>query len=181
MSDTAYKISVMQAFANGESIELYIPGLAVWRQALAPVWNWGDFDYRVAEKPSCRVEEQRRERIVEAYKGGAKIEACNLNGYGSGVWALCNCPVWNWELFDYRVAPMTTVCAFAFENGDIARALEGSAKYDRLMRRRFWTDAWLATANASNCTDKMTPEKYADTALAAFDKRFPPLPEEAER
>lgn len=44
-----------------------------------------------------------------------------------------------------------------------------------LMRRKVWSDAWSRTSSASNCTDKNTPARYADAALAAFDERFPAM------
>lgn len=39
-------------------------------------------------------------------------------------------------------------------------------------RRKVWSDAWCATANANDCKYTETATKYADAALVAFDLRF---------
>lgn len=53
MSDTANKIAVMQAFAEGKRIERRVisDGDKPWRAAEEPGWNWIDFDYRIAPHP----------------------------------------------------------------------------------------------------------------------------------
>lgn len=47
------------------------------------------------------------------------------------------------------------------------------------IRREFWTGAYLQYVGASNSRDKQGGEIWADTALEAFDKRFP-RPKEVE-
>lgn len=52
---TAQKIAVMQAFAEGKNIEClsFNRTWSAFQKGHEPVWNWDDFDYRVAEtKPS---------------------------------------------------------------------------------------------------------------------------------
>jgi len=43
-----------------------------------------------------------------------------------------------------------------------------------LIRKQVWSDAWSATASANDCKHPDTATEYADAALRAFDKRFPP-------
>lgn len=52
MSDTAYKISVMQAFEEGETIE-FTANRKEWLivRCENPSWSWGDVDYRVKKEP----------------------------------------------------------------------------------------------------------------------------------
>jgi len=40
------------------------------------------------------------------------------------------------------------------------------------LRKKLWIDVAVAVAAASNSTTKYTMEKWADHALAEFDKRF---------
>lgn len=49
-----------------------------------------------------------------------------------------------------------------------------------LMRRQVWRDAWAATANANDCKSTDVATRYADAALEAFDRRFPPLKDDGE-
>jgi hypothetical protein len=49
MSDTSYKIKVMQAFEDGEEIECSINSI-VWSGNDSPRWNWKEYIYRVKKK-----------------------------------------------------------------------------------------------------------------------------------
>lgn len=55
MTTTAQKIAIMQAFAEGKLVEClgFDGAWSAYPKGQEPVWNWDDFDYRVAEtKPS---------------------------------------------------------------------------------------------------------------------------------
>lgn len=41
------------------------------------------------------------------------------------------------------------------------------------LRKKLWIEAWSSTANAVTCTTHDTATKWADSALEAFDQRFP--------
>lgn len=41
------------------------------------------------------------------------------------------------------------------------------------MRKQLWIDAWSRTANATTCISSDTATRWADSALEAFDRRFP--------
>jgi len=47
----AYMISVMQAAERKEPIERQRRGWAAWKSCEKPLWNWADFNFRVAPKP----------------------------------------------------------------------------------------------------------------------------------
>lgn len=54
MSDTAYKIAVMQHFADGGEIEarsIDAPRVADWNSMGSPLWDWIRTDYRIKPKP----------------------------------------------------------------------------------------------------------------------------------
>ena len=64
MSDTTYKISVMQAYERGEKIEYKRVDGKSWKcdyppiwdryhcdYRIAPIWDWYHCDYRIAPKP----------------------------------------------------------------------------------------------------------------------------------
>ena len=44
-----------------------------------------------------------------------------------------------------------------------------------IMRRKLWADAWVATANSSNCRYPSSCTSFSDEALKEFDKRFKAL------
>jgi len=50
MSNTAYKIKVMQAFEDGEEIEYFQEG-SVWQIATTPSWDWLRKSYRIKSQP----------------------------------------------------------------------------------------------------------------------------------
>lgn len=41
-----------------------------------------------------------------------------------------------------------------------------------IRRMEIWLEAWIGTAQASNCVKISTPTEYADACLKEFDKRF---------
>lgn len=41
-------------------------------------------------------------------------------------------------------------------------------------RKELWVDVCTAVAGAESGTDRIAPPRWADVALAEFDKRFPP-------
>lgn len=53
---TARMIEVMQAFVDGEKIEISATDAADnrWFGARQPLWNWHQFDYRIAPKPNTK-------------------------------------------------------------------------------------------------------------------------------
>lgn len=55
MGDTAYKISVMQAYERGEKIECCGNSEGIWWEATDIVWNWAHCNYRVIPKPKIPV------------------------------------------------------------------------------------------------------------------------------
>ena len=55
MSKTTQEmIEIMQAYANGESIEFKLSSQADWRRVADPSWDWCDCDYRVKAKHEFR-------------------------------------------------------------------------------------------------------------------------------
>ena len=53
MKTLAEKIAVMQAFERGEKIECDVG--EGWKNCPAPIWDWYETDYRIAEKPKKKV------------------------------------------------------------------------------------------------------------------------------
>ena len=47
MTTLAEKIAIMQAFADGKTIQYYNEDMEEWRPARAPIWNWQDKEYRI--------------------------------------------------------------------------------------------------------------------------------------
>lgn len=45
------KIETMEAFERGEEIECRLNGENRWSYAGTPLWNFGDYDYRIKPKP----------------------------------------------------------------------------------------------------------------------------------
>lgn len=76
--ETAQKIAVMQAFLDGEAIEVRST-LSVndkWYRVAVPVWNFSQFEYRIKAKP--------REFYLNIYPYGticvhATVEKANSN------------------------------------------------------------------------------------------------------
>lgn len=48
-------------------------------------------------------ETERRIEVMKAYIEGKTIQI--YDAYKDGSWFDTNCPLWNWQLFDYRVKP----------------------------------------------------------------------------
>ena len=48
--ETARMIEVMQAYVDGEEIEVKLPTSAGWVGPQPPSWRWGDLEYRVKPK-----------------------------------------------------------------------------------------------------------------------------------
>lgn len=85
MTDTAYKIKVMQHYKDGGAIE-YCPRNGAWVDYYSPIppcWNWEDVDYRIKEEPKAKTlyfyENPRG--IVETFSVEADAEACKLNDW----------------------------------------------------------------------------------------------------
>lgn len=53
MNDTAYKISVMQAFLNGKEIEYKHSDRGTWCGCEEPDWQWEEWEYRI--KPTKQL------------------------------------------------------------------------------------------------------------------------------
>ncbi|MBQ7280572.1 MAG: hypothetical protein IJR13_07625 [Bacteroidales bacterium] len=47
MKTTEEMIAVMQAFAEGKTIEIYVPDHKEWHELKSPSWDWAYNDYRV--------------------------------------------------------------------------------------------------------------------------------------
>ena len=63
MSTTAQKIEIMQAFADGKTIEYKCKGHDRWGEARTPQWNWSANDFRIKPEPP-------REFWVNVYTNG---------------------------------------------------------------------------------------------------------------
>ena len=80
-STTTGRIAVMQASEDGHTIEVRHRDnpMAEWFRSDAPVWNWGECDYRIAPPPVARTALQRaRERtravlVDEATTGDVQL------------------------------------------------------------------------------------------------------------
>ncbi len=46
---------------------------------------------------------ERRIAVMKAYVAGKTIQI--YDAYKDGSWFDTNCPLWNWQLYDYRVKP----------------------------------------------------------------------------
>lgn len=64
--DVLHKISVMQAYIDGKTIETCDlcdnDNEEAWEKVEYPIWSWGFFDYRVAPE---EMEKMMKEAIVE--------------------------------------------------------------------------------------------------------------------
>ena len=58
MKTTQEKLEIMQAFLDGEKIEMFDDDLKEWRWITDPSWNWIEVDYRI--KP----EKQKQKRFL---------------------------------------------------------------------------------------------------------------------
>lgn len=70
-----YKISVMQAFKEGKTIERKEWGTTKWEEDVEPSWNWDDFGYQVKESPDYRPYETKAEFLNAQKQHG--IYLCN--------------------------------------------------------------------------------------------------------
>ena len=43
-------IKVMQHFENGGEVEGRVPNYETWKKCGYPLWNWGEYDYRIKEQ-----------------------------------------------------------------------------------------------------------------------------------
>lgn len=72
MSTIQEMIAVMQAHADGKSIEMRALGIGHWTPSPSPSWNWASWEYRVAEDP---MEKALRVYLQGCYDGdSARIE-----------------------------------------------------------------------------------------------------------
>lgn len=72
MKTLSEKIAVMQAALEGEKIEFSFNVLTPeWRETPEPIWNWDDFDYRVAPEDSpCReADKMKGKRCILSERG----------------------------------------------------------------------------------------------------------------
>jgi len=56
MKTTKEKIAVMQAYVNGEKLEILLPSMGwdEWRAVGEPHWDWQNIDYRIKPEPKLR-------------------------------------------------------------------------------------------------------------------------------
>lgn len=64
-------IAVMQAFADGNNIEVYGDKNSEWIECVAPVWDWLNYDYRIKTEPKYRPYKNAEEcfRDVQKHNG----------------------------------------------------------------------------------------------------------------
>lgn len=66
MTDTAYKIKIMQAFENGKEIEICSPD--GWQTTTRPNWNWYSHKWRIKPRePRVIYVTQRGRRLDERW------------------------------------------------------------------------------------------------------------------
>lgn len=68
----ADKIAVMTAYVNGELIQVRNRNYPdTWASCSLPKWNWDDFDYRIARKPSYKPFSDKYEfmQSLESHSG----------------------------------------------------------------------------------------------------------------
>lgn len=71
------KIAVMTAYINGESIQEAQHGdNCDWHNTHLPLWNWENFNYRVAPKPSCNPFNDKYEFAQALYKNSGMPYVC---------------------------------------------------------------------------------------------------------
>jgi hypothetical protein len=103
MKTLSEKIAVMQAAEREEHIEFYSTELGCWLPAPDPFWDWSEFDYRVAEKPTAPV--------VVAPEGFELVDA-NSDEYAKQDWK-CWMPNTGWvDMFPYT----SNTCAFWYKS-----------------------------------------------------------------
>ena len=74
MKTTKEMIEVMQAYEEGEQIQIKPSYTTEWSEANFPWWNWSDFDYRVKPKKSYVPFETAEEFLTAYRKHGEFIE-----------------------------------------------------------------------------------------------------------
>ena len=74
MKSTKEMIEVMQAYEEGEQIQIKPSYTTEWSEANFPWWNWSDFDYRVKPKKSYVPFETAEEFLTAYRKHGEFIE-----------------------------------------------------------------------------------------------------------
>lgn len=56
IEQTKKAIEVMQAFVDGKEIEVRCAGYEHWSPiCVDPLWNWSEFDYRIAKRKETRT------------------------------------------------------------------------------------------------------------------------------
>lgn len=75
----ADKIAVMTAYVNGEHIQEMQRGSGLWHDSYFPTWNWVDFSYRIAPKPTYNPFNDKYEFAQALHKNSGMPYVC-LNG-----------------------------------------------------------------------------------------------------
>lgn len=71
------KIAVMTAYINGESIQKAQRGdKCDWHDTHLPLWNWEDFNYRVAPKPTYKPFNDKYEFAQALHKNSGMPYVC---------------------------------------------------------------------------------------------------------
>ena len=52
------QIEVMQHYANGGKVEVYVDDLCTWGKAYNPTWDWSIYNYRIKEQKKTVVIEK---------------------------------------------------------------------------------------------------------------------------
>lgn len=83
MEKIDYQLKVMKAHKEGKKIECIDTRDPEdnWKETVDPIWNWGDFDYRVKEEPNYRPYENKEEFMLFQKQHGIYLYKLSTKEY----------------------------------------------------------------------------------------------------